>query len=301
MTETRYRRLLALYPRAFVREYGDEMLGVLMADRRPGLAQGFDLVRGALAAHLSLMLAGQSRVARIVSIFGAMLLFAVALRRVVPELWVALEHPSFASVSPVSLARMAGWGAALIGAYLGWRLLGVAGATVGLAGEIAAPARLYLDTPATLLYAYWLIVAAVVVLIAGLAAERGGAEPRGLPWVAAAGTVLVAEGTLFPRWLGAVGTVLVLVAAALVAVAVLWQEREIRSRLLCWAAPVVVTVPLVQWGFSGLVEYNMRNPESTQLINPLQWAVLVLVPLVAFAAASALSRRDLGRPATARR
>ncbi|GID25512.1 hypothetical protein [Paractinoplanes brasiliensis] len=301
MTETRYRRLLALYPRAFVREYGDEMVGVLMADRRPGVAQGFDLVRGAVAAHLSLLFAGQSRVARTVQIFGALLLFAVALRRVVPELWVALEHPSYASVAPVSLARMAGWGVALIGAYLGWRLLGVAGATVGLAGEIAAPARFYLDTPATLLHAYWLIVAAVVVLIAALTAERGEAEPRGLPWVAAAGTVLVAEGTLFPRWLSPVGTVLVLIAAALVAVAVLWQDRATRTRLLCWAAPVVATVPLVQWGFSGLVEYNMRNPESTQLINPLQWAVLVLVPLVAFAGASVLSRRDFERLAAARR
>ncbi|MDY7089299.1 MAG: hypothetical protein SYR96_29855 [Actinomycetota bacterium] len=301
MTETRYRRLLALYPRAFVREYGDEMVGVLMADRRPGVAQGFDLVRGAVAAHLSLLLAGQSRVARTVQIFGALLLFAVALRRVVPELWMALEHPSYASVAPVGLARMAGWGAALIGAYFGWRLLAVAGATVGLAGEIAAPARFYLDTPATLLHAYWLIVAAVVVLIAALTAERGGAEPRGLPWVAAAGTVLVAEGTLFPRWFSPVGTVLVLVAAVLVAVAVLWQDRATRARLLCWAAPVVATVPLVQWGFSGLVEYNMRNPESTQLINPLQWAVLVLVPLIAFAGASVLARRDFGRTPTAHR
>ena len=46
-SEIRYRRLLALYPREFRREYEDEMLGVLMTDPRPG--QVFDVLRGAAA------------------------------------------------------------------------------------------------------------------------------------------------------------------------------------------------------------------------------------------------------------
>ncbi|MBL7255090.1 hypothetical protein [Paractinoplanes lichenicola] len=303
MTEIRYRRLLALYPRHFRQEYGDEMLGVLMADPRPGAAQAFDVVRGAIAAHLRLMVTGQSRAARTVAIFGAMLLFAVALRRLMPELRALQLYPEYAQpVEPATWARLAGWGVALVAAYLGWRLLGAVGATVGLAGEIAAPARFYLETPATVLYAYWLIVAAVIVLIAGLvAAGRGGPEPRGLPWVAAAGTLLIAQGSFYPRALSLFGTVLFLAAAVLVAVAVFQQEPEIRARLLCWAAPVIVTVPLVQWGFGGLIKYNMGHPDSLQLISPLQWAVLVLVPLAAFAGVSVLSRRDIPGLTTSRR
>ncbi|GAB2629097.1 hypothetical protein Aab01nite_20940 [Paractinoplanes abujensis] len=295
MTEIRYRRLLALYPREFRQEYGDEMLGVLMADPRPGAAQAFDVVRGAIAAHLRLMVAGQSRVARTVQIFGAMLLFAVALGRVVVEARAALRYPEYVPpVDTVSWARLAGWGVALVAAYLGWRVAAAAGATVGLAGEIAAPARLYLDTPATVLHAYWLIVAAAVVLIAGLVAARGGrTEPRGLAWVAAASTLLVAEPVMFDRMFSPIGNVLVVAAAVLAAVAVIRQEPEFRARLLCWVAPVLVTIPLVQWGFGGLIKHNMGHPESLQLINPLQWAVLVLVPVAAFAGVSLLSRRDL--------
>ena len=92
MTEIRYRRLLAFYPRDFRQEYGDEMLGVLMADPRPGPAQVFDVVRGAVAAHLRGLWAGEGRAARVVQIFGAMLLFAVALRRIVGELYVTVRH-----------------------------------------------------------------------------------------------------------------------------------------------------------------------------------------------------------------
>ncbi|MBM2621216.1 hypothetical protein JIG36_37510 [Actinoplanes sp. LDG1-06] len=295
MTENRYRRLLALYPRDFRQEYGDEMLGVLMADPRPGPAQAFDIVRGAIAAHLRLMVSGQSRVARIVQIFGAMLLFSIALGRVAVEVRARVKYPEFvSSVETVSWARLAGWGVAMVAAYLGWRLVGAAGATVGLAGEIAAPAQFYLDTPATVLHAYWMIVAAAIVLIAGLVAVRGGREePRGIFWVAAAGALLVAEATLFDRLFSPVGNGLVMAAAGLAGVAVFRQEPEIRARLLCWVAPVLVTVPLVQWGFGGFVEHNMRHPESLQLINPVQWAVLVLVPLAAFAGVSMLSCRDL--------
>jgi hypothetical protein len=54
--ERRYRRLLAWYPAAHRRTYGEEMVGVLIAaapegSRRPGLAGGFDLIRGGLRAR----------------------------------------------------------------------------------------------------------------------------------------------------------------------------------------------------------------------------------------------------------
>jgi hypothetical protein len=55
--ERGYRRLLALYPRAFRRENADEIIGVLLAtaaedQRRVGLAESADLVRGALRMRL---------------------------------------------------------------------------------------------------------------------------------------------------------------------------------------------------------------------------------------------------------
>jgi hypothetical protein len=55
--ERAYRRLLAWYPRTFRRENGQEILAVLMAcapdgQRRPGLAQAADLIRGGLWMRL---------------------------------------------------------------------------------------------------------------------------------------------------------------------------------------------------------------------------------------------------------
>ena len=57
--ERRYRRVLACYPRAFRRENEDEVLAVLMStahegQRRPGLAESADLIRGAMRMHFGL-------------------------------------------------------------------------------------------------------------------------------------------------------------------------------------------------------------------------------------------------------
>jgi hypothetical protein len=54
--ERGYRRILACYPRAFRRESEEEILAVLMAtaregQRRVGLAEAADLIRGALRMH----------------------------------------------------------------------------------------------------------------------------------------------------------------------------------------------------------------------------------------------------------
>jgi hypothetical protein len=54
--ERGYRRLVALYPRAFRRESEEEIVGVLMAtaredQQRVGLAESADLIRGAVRMH----------------------------------------------------------------------------------------------------------------------------------------------------------------------------------------------------------------------------------------------------------
>jgi len=57
--ERRYQRVLACYPKAFRRESGDEILAVLLAtahegQRRVGLAESADLIRGAARMHFGL-------------------------------------------------------------------------------------------------------------------------------------------------------------------------------------------------------------------------------------------------------
>ncbi|MBG0561845.1 hypothetical protein [Actinoplanes aureus] len=252
MTEMRYRRLLALYPRDFRQEYEEEMLAVLMTDDRRGPAQVLDVARAAVTVRFRLVAGAVQwrRAAWAVQLFGAIVLLSVALRRfLMPLTW---------STSPFRLdavdgTRVAGWAVVVVAALLGWRLLGFAGAAAGLAGEIASPARYYYDTPASVLHVYWIITAAAVVLIAGLVALRAGPRPRG--------------------WLAVV------------------REPEVRRWMLAWAAPVLVTIPLVRAGFGAFIEHNMRHPESLRLIAPYQWVALVIVPVAAFVAVAVLNRR----------
>jgi hypothetical protein len=63
--ERGYRRLVACYPRWFRKENEDEIIAVLLAtasggQRRPGLAESFDLVRGAVRMHMGLSRAPRS-------------------------------------------------------------------------------------------------------------------------------------------------------------------------------------------------------------------------------------------------
>jgi len=293
--EVRYRRLLALYPREFRREYEDEMLGVLMADS-PGPAQVFDLVRSALAAHLSRPFApGRDwrRAAWVVQVFGSMLMLAMALRVVAIEVTAStLPYGNRFDLDTVEILRVVGWSVALASALFGPRLIGHAGAVVGLVGEIGAPARYYLDTPAMVLYSYWLIVGAAVVLAAGLGAKRGTWPPRGSVPVAAAGVVLVLHGfVLFGNVLWPIRAALPWVAVALAGLGV-WRLRPaVRRRVVAWAVPVVVTVPVVRVGFGGFIEYNGFHPESLRLLGAVQVAALVLVPVATFFVVAELNRR----------
>ncbi len=57
--ERGYRRLVALYPASFRKENSEEIIAVLLAtapegQRRPGLAEAYDLLRGAARMHMGL-------------------------------------------------------------------------------------------------------------------------------------------------------------------------------------------------------------------------------------------------------
>jgi hypothetical protein len=81
--ERRYRRVLACYPKGFRRESEDEILAVLLAtaregQRRVGLAEAADLIRGALRMHFGMSRAPRPvRSAVRLMCFGAVLNLAV--------------------------------------------------------------------------------------------------------------------------------------------------------------------------------------------------------------------------------
>lgn len=304
--ETRYRRLLALYPDDFRREYAEEMLGVLMADPRPARSHVTNLVAGAAAARFQQTLGGAAwrRGALAVQLFGTILLCAVAARRVLMIVVAALTFPTYHVPPPdvLDVVRVVAWASAVVAALAGARGLGVTAALVGLGGEIAAPSRFYFDTPATFLHAYWIVVAAVVVLVASAVSARGP-RPGGLLLVTAAGVVLVDNGyplrlpmsplavlpLLGPVRLATVAVILP--AAALTIAAVRRLDPEVRRRVVACAVPVVCVFPLVGGAFAGFVAFNGLHPASIRLLSPGQWAAMVVIPAAAFWVAAWLNMR----------
>ncbi len=294
MTEIRYRRLLALYPAEFRREYEEEMLGVLMADPRPGPGQVSDLLRGAVTARLRQPFAARHewrRAARVVQLFGAILMLAVSVRLVVGTAMSSTYPgaPAF-TLDTVTIVRLTGWTMVVIAAVLGARLFGLAGAITGLAGEIASPAQYYAETPATVLHVFWLITAAAVVLVAGLVADCGP-RPRGWLPVVLAGVGIAFSGALLRTGLWPVYQALPVLLPVLAGLGVLRQDPAVRLRVLACTVPVLVTAPLVMVGFGGFMRHNQLHPESLRMLGPAHWAVLVLIPAAAFLVAAELARR----------
>jgi hypothetical protein len=76
----------------------------------------------------------------------------------------------------------------------------------------------------------------------------------------------------------------------------------VRRRVIACAVPVAAVFPLVGYGFGGFLDFNMRHPEDIQLIGPVQWAALIVVPAVAFWVAAGLNTRlERSRAAAASR
>ncbi|NMO50637.1 hypothetical protein HH310_05440 [Actinoplanes sp. TBRC 11911] len=292
--EIRYRRLLALYPSDFRREYEEEMLAVLMADPRPGAAQIADVLRAALAARLRQTWSGAGawgRAARVFQLFGVIAMLAISLRRVAAAVAGATWPGRAFHLDSVDGLRAAGWAVALAGALYGLRALGAAGAAAGLTGEIIFTARIYPDTPAVVIDRYWQLVAAVLLLAAGLVAERGPVRPRGWAWIALAGAALVAHGAVLRYGLWQAYAALPWVSVVLAGVGVARQEPETRRRMIALAVPVLATFPVERAGFAGFVEHNMRHPEALRVLGPGQWIALVLIPVAAFVVVADINRR----------
>lgn len=315
MTESHYRRLLRLYPVPYQREYAEEMVAVLMTDGRPGPGATADLVRSALVVRFrggvrALREPAWQQAAAAVQLFGAIMLLAIALRRVLMVVGPALFRPDI-GIPPLAAdawIRSVIWLAVIVCALLRARALGLVLATAGLVVEIAAPFRDYPQTPARVLDVFSIIVATVLValsfLVVGKTARGHLRAPRGWVPAAMAGAVVALDGCAFlfpgPRWvtLGLGGHVLTVLSpvlfgsAALLLLVTAWRlEPAVRRRVLACAVPVLVTVPSISLGFAGFRDYNMRHPDELHRLSPLQWLILVAVPVAAFAVAVELNRR----------
>jgi hypothetical protein len=321
--ENRYRFLLELYPADFRRQYADEMLGVLMADPSPVRKHAGSLLVGALAARIRQTLGGPDwrRAAAVVQLFGATLLFGLALRRLLMDHATAILHDS-PWVPPLNLpdvVRVVIWAVLIATTLAGLRGLNVAAALAGLIAEVAVASRGYSDAPLTFLNDFRIVMGAAVVLVASTVPARGPGprppRPRGWLFVGAAGVVLAGTAvvsrpvpgyfevlSLFRRtgpYFG-ITPVLLLVAGALAAIAVFRLQPPVRRRVIVSAVPVAVVIPVVAYGFGGLLDFNARHPDAVRRLGPVQWAALIVIPAVAFWFAARLNARlEHSRAATA--
>ena len=149
--ETRWRRLLAVYPSDHRAKYGEEMLGVLMAASRPG--QRVPAARDALDVAWSGL---RLRVARwwepgrggawaaagtIVGAVCTIFLLTLAVQRFLlivhraqPTPWVLVDEPLAAEV----VVRAATWLVVAVALIAGWRRPAALAAVVAAGAEVAA-------------------------------------------------------------------------------------------------------------------------------------------------------------------
>jgi hypothetical protein len=304
--ETRYRRLLAFYPREHRQLYGEEMLGVLMAGATPGrsrpsLPELTDLIGSALAVRLR-RAAGASadehwrRAAYTAMLIGALLLLTGSGYRVVGSLSLSLNYHGIGDVAPTrdEWVRLIARIFVLTAGLLRWRRLTALCAVVAAAIQYAQVAAGYAASPVDVLYSGALLTVATMVAALALWLIRAERQPRprSLWLLGTAGALLVGwAATVWLSWPrrdlvleGIFGVIIIFGSAA---VLTWWRQPAAeRPRLLAFGVPVVAMGVLVQWGFAGFeLDYERDFPHPTYLTG-LQWVVLAAVPLLSFAVAA---------------
>ncbi|MFK3981927.1 hypothetical protein ACI2K4_16315 [Micromonospora sp. NPDC050397] len=143
--ESRYRRLLAVYPWEHRRRYEEEMLAVLLegarpGQRRPGIGDVADLVVTGLRVRLGRTARGLasptwSDAATVTGLLAALALLTLAGHAVVMELPVEPGSYGYRMYAPLDLVewlRLAGWGLVCVAVLVGlrWPAAGLAGTAV---------------------------------------------------------------------------------------------------------------------------------------------------------------------------
>jgi len=310
--EGRYRRLMTAYPWRHRREYEEEMMGVLLAaaepgQRRPGVRGSADLLVNALAVRLRGWVGelgddAWRRAASAVQLVGALFLLVVGLRRLLPGL------TAYFGVEVLEFARPAVWAIVVTLALVGLRRVAAGVAVAGAVVEIVHVARWYDYSPSQVLRSGWLVTVALLVAVtsAWLAAGQRVAAPGGLWWFGSALSVALGGGvadlyqwqfsgfefavTMNGQFLFRFAAPLYLIAAALAVWAWWRQGGLVRRRILALTAPVAGIAAMVAYGFAGFMYSSQRFP-SPVLLRPVQWAILVATPVLAFALAVVLLNR----------
>ncbi|AGL15928.1 hypothetical protein [Actinoplanes sp. N902-109] len=215
--ELRYRRLLAVYPGWYRREYEDEMVTVLLAGagpgaRRPGLPDRLNLLAGALAVRIrhgsgTVRAEPWRRAARVGQLLGVLLLLGIGLRRLAAgftyTITLADGYPRYGAptglfVSTMDVVRPAVWALALATVLIGWRWLTLGLTVAGAVVEIGHVGSWYSESPSRVLLAAWLLT--VAVLMAGVSGWLVTGEPGGAPmrarWFGGAFAVALAGGAV---------------------------------------------------------------------------------------------------------
>jgi hypothetical protein len=322
--EARFRRLLGLYPDWHRSMYEEEMIGVLLSDatpgrRRPGVRDLIDIVVSAVAVRLRRTVTDLGggcwqQAAYAVLVFGSVLLGAISARRVA---FAVTVHVRVAADTPLAdvadVLRTVLWALVVVAALIPLRrtvtLLAVAAA-------VAEAVRIFSwfgFSPPTVLRASWQLTAALMVALAAVWLRRGPRPewPRSFEAIALAGLVIVASGPIatYAGWSLVDGFPLIPTSSSTaiygapevywllwlaVVVLMLWAWRRqpgpLRAPMLAFGAPVIAIGVMTPFLFSGYY-YSSQQFSSPIPLAPVQWALLIGVPVLAFVIAVLAARR----------
>ncbi|MEU4336476.1 hypothetical protein AB0F59_17890 [Micromonospora lupini] len=326
-----YRCLLACYPRAYRRQYEDEMVGVLLDDaapgqRRPAARDVSALLAGAVRAHVRQVGARFSvdawrDAAQVLGLIAALLLFVRSAR--VPVLHLSMFAQSYPDGIGEKFALWPGglgaglWLVVAVFTVLAWGRAAAAIAVGGVAFEVVRVADAY-GQYSTVFDIWPAVLAAMVPLAVALRAPRSATAVLarwrlgtlaaatlvsvGAPSVALLTPVDSSASPIYGAWIFTSGVdrveaILLSVGYLLFALVVLSTPTALRLRLLALVVPVGVTLLLTRVGLGTTGTYLERSSHDG-VPDALTWAqlsTLVLAPVLLFAVAVAILHR-LERP-----
>ena len=308
--ESRYRRLLVWYPWSHRRVYEEEMLAVLVAGARPGqrrptIGEAANLVVSGLRVRAGAAVTGLAGPAwtDAAAVFGLLAAVVLLSQRV-----VRLFELVGPGLSTIAYLRAAGWCVVVLAILAGLRRSAAALAWTTVLGEAVLVARQYGSDPVSAVHLFWplaLGVAAAAALtvpaprrraVAVLKAHRLLAFVLGVSLVQAIVVVNAlhryaawsqdAGGTFFTfdglenksegvlvLWLAAIA-----LGALAAGLAVLTLPAAVRWRIAVLAAPVGALAAMVKLILEGWAYSNFRMGHPIYLV-PVQWTLLVVVPL----------------------
>ncbi|MET8042165.1 hypothetical protein ABZU25_15065 [Micromonospora sp. NPDC005215] len=316
-----YRWLLAGYPRAYRRQYEDELIGVLLDDaapgqRRPAARDVLALLGGALRAHVRQVGARFSvdawrDAAQVLGLVAALVLFVRAAR--VPVLHLSMfaqSYPDGIGEDFVSWPRCLVavlWLVVAVSAGAGWGRVAAAIAVGGAAFEVVRVAEAY-GQYSTVRNLWPAVLAAMVPLALALRAPRSltatlarwrlgtlaaatlvsvGAPSVAMVTAADDSTAPIYGTWMFTVGVGRVEAILLTTGYLLFALAVLSTPTALRLRLLALVVPVGVTLLLSRVGLGTTGTFLERSSHDgvVDALTWAQWSTVALAPVVLFAVA----------------